>query len=134
MLAVLLGLVLSQVLMPFTTVARGVVSNIDEPRTVVVRTAAEWDALWKAHGSQEPATPVDFTRHMVAGVFLSSRPTAGFSVEITRVKTEEHLTVVEYVERAPPPAGITAQMLTSPFHLVTVAPRSAPVEFRRVTP
>ena len=134
MLAVLLGLVLSQAPLPFTTVARGVVSNIDEPRTVVVRSTAEWDTLWKAHGPQEPAPPVDFSRGIVVGVFLGSRPTAGFSVEITRVKTEEHLTVVEYVERAPPPGGLTAQVLTSPFHLVTIAPRAAPVEFRRVTP
>ena len=134
MLAVLLGLVLSQAPMPFTAVARGVVSNIDEPRTVVVRTAAEWGALWKAHGAQEPAPPVDFMRDIVVGVFLGSRPTAGFSVEITRARTEEHLTVVEYVVRVPPPAGVTAQVLTAPFHLVTLPARSAPVEFRRVTP
>jgi hypothetical protein len=48
---------------------------------VIVRSAADWGALWAAH-SPQPAPAVDFSRALVAGVFLGSRPSAGFRVEI----------------------------------------------------
>lgn len=129
-----IGQVVAPVMLVLATVAQGAMSNIDEPRQVVVRTAAEWQALWKAH-DPEGATPVvDFEVSMVAAVFLGSRPTAGFAVEITAVKTEGTRLVVEYRERRPPPDAIVAQVLTSPFHIVRLARATGPVEFRRLGP
>lgn len=114
------------------TVAQGPMSNIEEPRQVVVRTAAEWQALWKEHDAQRAAPPVDFTRSIVVAVFLGTRPTAGFSVEITAVKAEGSRAVVEYRERRPPRDALVAQILTAPFHVVRVAPTAGSVEFRRI--
>jgi hypothetical protein len=116
------------------TVAQGATSNVEEPRQVVVRTAAEWQALWKEHspGSAPPA--VDFAQSTVVGVFLGSRPTAGFSVEISAVRTEDSRTVVEYIERRPPRDAFVAQVLTSPFHLVRIMRTAGPVEFRSAGP
>lgn len=118
----------------FVTVAAGQMSNIEEPREVVVRTAAEWQALWKEHDPQSAAPAVDFAQSMVVGVFLGSRPTAGFSVEISAVKVEANRTVVEYVERLPPRDAFVAQILTSPFHVVRLPRATGSVEFRRVSP
>ena len=113
------------------TVAQGARSNIEEPRQVVVRTAAEWQVLWKQHGGA--AVPaVDFTQSMVVAVFLGTRPTAGFSVAITAIKTEGTRTVVEYLEREPARDAFVAQVLTSPFHAVRFARTAGPVEFRRL--
>jgi len=114
------------------TVAQGVMSNIEDSRQVAVRTAAEWQALWKEHDAQSAAPPVDFTQSMVVAVFLGTRPTAGFAVEITAVKTEGSRAVVEYRERRPPRDALTAQILTSPFHAVRLARTAGSVEFRRV--
>jgi hypothetical protein len=114
-------------------VAQGAMSNIEEPRQVVVRTDAEWQALWKQHGrAAMPA--VDFTQSTVVAVFLGTRPTAGFSVAITAVKTEGARTVVEYRERAPSRDAFVGQVLTSPFHAVRLARTAGVVEFRRLTP
>jgi hypothetical protein len=107
-------------------------SNIEEPRSVVVRTAAEWQALWKDHDPEHAAPVVDFADSMVIGVFLGSRPTAGFAVEITAVKEDANRTIVEYVERRPARDDLVAQVLTSPFHLVRVTRMPAAVEFRRL--
>ena len=104
---------------PFTSVAQGTRSQIQEPRQVVVRTAAEWQTLWTAHDSAA-APDVDFSSAIVVGVFLGTRPTAGFSVRITAVTAKDGSAVVEYVEGRPRPGGMTAQVITSPFHLVTV--------------
>jgi hypothetical protein len=129
---VIFVLALAQAVVPFTTVAQGAMSNIEEPRQAVVRTAAEWQALWKQHDGDGAVPPVDFTQHAVAAVFLGSRSTAGFTAEITGVKTEGNRTVVEYLERQPPRDGFAAQVLTSPFHVVRFARTAGPVEFRRL--
>jgi hypothetical protein len=124
--------VLLQVTVAVTTVARGADSQITEPREVVVRTADEWRTLWAAHSAAR-APNVDFSRAIVVGVFLGSRPTAGYAVEVVTVKSEGALTVVEYRERRPPSGGFSAQMLTAPFHLASVSRTVATkIEFRRL--
>ena len=114
------------------TIAQGAMSNIEEPRQVAVRTAAEWQALWKAHDAQGAAPSVDFTQSIVVAVFLGTRPTAGFAVEITAVRTEGNGAVVEYRERRPARDALLAQILTSPFHIVRLARPSGSIEFRRI--
>jgi hypothetical protein len=128
------ALIALQVLMSFATVARGPNSGIDEPRQVVIGSAAEWQALWKSHDPNRAAPAVDFAQSVVVGVFLGSRPTAGFGVEITAIKKEGERSVVEYLERRPPPGSLTAQILTSPFHLVSVPRDVGTVEFKRLQP
>jgi hypothetical protein len=114
------------------TVAQGAMSNFEEPRQVVVRTTAEWQALWNAHDTQRAAPVVDFTQAIVVAVFLGTRPTAGFGVEIAAAKTEGSRTIVEYRERRPPGDALVAQVLTAPFHVVRLAPTSGSIEFRRI--
>jgi hypothetical protein len=101
------------------TIAQGLHSGITDTRQVIVRTAEEWQALWSAHGSGQ-APPVDFSRAVVVGVFLGSRPTAGFSVEITGATVQGDQAVVQFVEHRPDPGAILAQVTTAPFHLVSL--------------
>jgi PrcB C-terminal len=114
------------------TLAQGTMSGIEEPRQAVVRTAAEWQALWKEHAPGQAAPAVDFAQSMVVAVFLGSRPTAGFAVDITAVRQEGGRTVVDYVERRPSRDEFSAQVLTSPFHIVSATRATGEVEFRRV--
>ena len=72
----------------FATVQRGELSGIEERREVVVRTAAEWSALWKQHSPGQKPPAIDFTRSMVAGVFLGSRPSGGFAIDVTSVQRD----------------------------------------------
>lgn len=122
-----------QATVAFTTVARGFDSQISEPREVVVRTADEWRALWKAHGDARQPT-VDFSRSAVIGVFLGTRMTAGYEVDIVSVRAQGAATVVEYRERRPDPDAILAQGLTAPFHLVSIPRRDGAIEFTKVGP
>jgi hypothetical protein len=116
-----------------TSVDQGSNSQIDEPRTAVVRSAAAWNALWKEHSAGPmPAGEIDFGRFMIVGVFLGTRPTAGYTVEITGMRTTGGVTLVEYRERGPAPGDIAAQMLTAPFHLVRVPRVEGRVEFRKL--
>jgi hypothetical protein len=125
--------VLLQVAVAFTTVARGADSQITQPREVVVRSADEWRALWSDH-SAERAPVIEFSRFTVAGVFLGTRPTAGYGVEIVRVRNEGTLTTVEYRETRPSPDVLAAQALTTPFQLVRIPRATGTIEFRKLAP
>lgn len=117
---------------PFTTVTRGTDSRIEEPRQAVARTAAEWSRLWAEHGGESPRPPIDLKGSMVLAVFLGTRPSAGYAVEITRIEVEDTGVAVSYRETTPRADDMAAQMLTSPFHIVRTASRAGPIRFQRV--
>ena len=105
------------------TIAHGGSSRIVQPRRVLARTPEEWRALWAAHSGPEAEVPepsVDFDTRMVAGVFAGERPTSGFGVRITGTHRDGSALVVSVEEQRPPEGAMTAQMITSPFHLVTL--------------
>ena len=118
--------------MPFTTVARGDRSRIEEARQAVARTPAEWAVLWKAHGAKDRTPAVDFRKSMVIAVFSGTRPTAGYSVEITRIERRGADLVVTYRERRPASGDLVAQVLTAPFHVVQADAHAGPVIFQRI--
>jgi protease stability complex PrcB-like protein len=115
------------------TIERGAMSFVDTPRQVTVRTGAEWAVAWRAHaGDDRPAPVVDFSKEMVVGVFLGTRRTSGYGVEIVRTREENGALVVQYVETPPSPRAVTAQVITMPYHLVAVPQRPGEVKFERV--
>jgi hypothetical protein len=124
--------VLVQATVAFTTVARDTDSQISEPREAIARSTDEWRMLWNAHSS-EAAPAIDFSRFVVAGVFLGTRPTSGYTAEIVRVNNQGGVTTIEYREQRPGAGEITLQVLTMPFHLVRI-PRTERVEFRKIGP
>ena len=113
------------------TLDRGAHSNLDERLTASARTDAEWTALWKRHNYDKPVPPVDFSKEMVVAVFMGSRPTGGFSVEITSAAESGGKFVVSYRESAPRPDAMTAQVLTAPYHLAAVAKSALPIAFEK---
>ena len=114
-----------------TTIARGPMSAITDARQVVVRSSAEWEALWKEHGATQPLPVVNFSKEIVAAVFLGSRPTGGFSVEILSTRLEGDALIVEYGERRPGRGDIVSQVLTSPFHIVRFPAHKGSVRFEK---
>jgi len=130
-LSLLIALVL-QAAAPMRTIDQGTQSGIDDARNVVVRSADEWSRLWRANAGDKPAPPVDFTKEMVVGVFLGSRPTAGYSVQIIGAREEPDGLVVEYRVGSPPRDMMTAQVITTPYHLVALQKRAGDVKFEKV--
>ena len=115
----------------FTTVAKGDASGQQTARQVIVRTAAEWKTLWKDHAPAEKMPTVDFTKDMVVGIFLGTKPSTGHAVEIVGVRTQEGDLIVEYVQKQPGRGTMAAQILTEPYHLVSVPQHAGTVRFTR---
>ena len=116
---------------PARSLDRGVQSEVGAARQVTVRDREAWTTLWRAHGSSRPLPDVDFSREIVVGVFLGSRPTAGFAVEIVGYREAGNDVVVQYRETSPAADAITAQVIVSPYHLVAIPRRSGNVTFEK---
>jgi len=116
----------------FDSVAKGSMSGQQIAKQVIIRTSAEWNALWKDHAPTEKMPVVDFTKRMVVGIFLGTKPSGGHDVEIVGVRTQEKDLIVEYVQKQPGRGTMAAQMLTEPYHLVSVAKHPGTVRFIHV--
>jgi hypothetical protein len=132
--AIVLVLALTLQANTVTTIARTDSSQIEEPRQAVVRTEAEWVQLWRQHAGGAPLPPVDFKSRTVVAVFLGTRPTAGFAVEITGTRRDGATLVVQWQERRPGPDRMTAQVLTSPAHLASIPAVSGEIRFEKTEP
>src|SRR5262245_15201017 len=124
--------VLQTVVPPVRSLDKGTRSDIVVARQVTIRDQEAWNALWQEHATSRPRPAVDFSSEMVVGVFLGMRPTAGFGVEIVGYRAADGGVVVQYREGGPPRGAITAQVLTSPFHLVVVPRRTGTVTFEKL--
>ena len=114
------------------TIDKGDQSNVDDGKQVAVRTEAEWTKLWQQHAPDRKRPAVDFSRDMVVGVFMGSRPTAGFSVDIVSTIQANGVLTVRYRETQPPKGAITAQVITSPYHLIAAPKFAGEVKFEKV--
>jgi hypothetical protein len=102
------------------TIEKGDQSNVEDATQVIVQTDAEWTALWRRHAPDRPLPKVDFAREMVIGVFMGSRPNAGFSTEVISALVVKGVLVATYRDKVPSGGTITAQVLTFPYHLVAI--------------
>jgi hypothetical protein len=106
-------------------------SGISVARQVVVRGDSDWSALWREHAPEKSRPVIDFSRETIVGVFLGTRPNAGFGVEITGYREDGGRTVVAYRETMPSPGAITAQVIVAPYHLVALPRRAGTIAFEK---
>ena len=127
-----LAAVLQGFVPPSRSVDKGTQSNVSARGEVTIRDAEAWATLWREHAPNRPQPAVDFSREMVVGVFLGTRATAGFAVEVVGARDAGNETTVQYRETTPARDAITAQVLTSPYHLVATPKRPGTVRFEKV--
>lgn len=114
------------------TIASDTMSGIDTPRQAVARNDQQWGALWQQHaGLGKPAPAVDFSKRTVVAVFLGSRPSAGYRVEVSGTRQEGKTLVVTWREIPPARDSLLAQVLTSPAHLVSISKFDGEIKFER---
>ena len=115
---------------PLITVAQGSDSNIAAARRVIVPDATAWRALWAEHaGSGAEAPAMDFESRIVAAVFAGERPSPGHAIEIAEGRTDAGVVTLIVREHAPARGMAAAQILVSPFHMVTLPRVDADVRF-----
>ncbi len=113
------------------TIAHDAMSREDEPRQMVARTEADWASLWKAHAGDKPAPKVDFATTTVVAVFLGSRMSAGFDVQITGTHKQGTALVVDWSETRPGRDEVAAQVITSPAHIAAIPRFEGEIRFEK---
>ncbi|MEW6552915.1 MAG: protease complex subunit PrcB family protein [Actinomycetota bacterium] len=114
---------------PLQTLAQGVNSEygrIDEipipqdapPECLAISDEEEFQRLVSQAFFQETIPGVDFDRYIVIAAMQGPKPTAGYAITVARAAQDggDVAVVIEVTE--PDPGAITAQVLTSPYHLV----------------
>lgn len=114
------------------TVVRDMMSNVEEPKQVAAQTDAEWAALWKLHAGDKALPKVDLKTRTVVAVFLGTRTSAGYSVEITATHPKNGVLIVDWEERRPAPGTVSAQVITSPAVIATIPKFSGEIRFQKV--
>ncbi|WP_247878523.1 protease complex subunit PrcB family protein [Niveispirillum sp. SYP-B3756] len=113
----------------------GETSRAQAQAFLVARTPAEWAALWDLVGRPPPG---DLPNELMAlGIFLGTRTTTGYSVDILRVRSERQVAqrdrlVVEFREKSPPEGQMTTQVLTSPYAVIMVDRSEAGVRYNKL--
>jgi uncharacterized membrane protein len=113
-----------------SSLAKGDSSEIVDAARHVIRDGPAWQALWSAHaGSAAPCPHVDFASRMVVAAFAGERPTPGYAIEIAGARRERSSLTVIVNEVAPPRGALAAQIIVTPFHIVTLARYDGDVRF-----
>ena len=120
---------------PFTTISRGNSSGLTERSLLTIRSAEEWQNLWRRHSPHFPTPPplpvIDFARETVIAIFVGTKPTGGYGVEILRVKMSEDKLLALYKETVPPRGAMVTQVLTQPYHMIKIQQSSVEVIFQQ---
>ena len=120
----------------FQSVGKGYRSGVREPLQIVVRSQAEWTALWRRHSNELNSTPptVLFDKEIVVGIFLGEKPTGGYDTAIVRAEQSDDTLVIHYQEKTPAPGGMVIQVFQQPFHIVRINREvGSKVTFRRAS-
>jgi hypothetical protein len=117
---------------PVTIVAKDTMSQVDSARTAIAQTQSEWAALWRQHSGETKPPAVDLEARTIVAVFLGSRSSAGYGVDIVSAERANGALIVQYQERRPDPRDITAQVLTSPAVIASVPKFTGPIKFEKV--
>ena len=110
---------------PFTVLSKGTTNGFADPVEKVIPSKKEWTAAWPRH----PVPEIDFGKDVVLVVAFGTKPSSGYSIEITRVeKSAGEIRVV--VRRTVPPKG-SAQLtvITYPFVVARMAKPDCKVVF-----
>ena len=98
--------------------------GFEEQSFRLIREESTLRTLWnRAHGSQlqVPRVPeVDFSRETVVALFLGTKPTGGYGLEVVEVTLAQGELFVDVRTAEPSPDAITTQALTSPWVMVRV--------------
>lgn len=115
------------------TIAKETMSQVDTPKQVVARDATEWAALWRQHsGQQRPV--IDFKTRTVVAVFLGSRSSAGYAVEIIGTREDKGTVTVLWQEKRPNRDEVAAQIITSPAVIASIPAFKGEIKFEKVDP
>lgn len=104
-------------------------SDYSERVFYTISNEQDWNELMDKAISQTNIPAIDFTKEMLIVAFQGKKPTGGYSIEISNLKKKDGIIGVTIVESEHGSDCITAQVITSPFHIVKISKTSDKFEY-----
>jgi len=106
----------------FGTIAQGYYCGHNESGNYVIRDENEWGNLWDivySTTTPKPSLPeIDFSQYMVTAVFIGTKPTGGYNIEIIKIEEINTIFEIHIEEKSPDPDSIVTDALTQPFYII----------------
>lgn len=103
--------------MKFTTIAKTDQGPKDAQQSAIT-TDKQYEAIAKSLYGEQAVPKVDFFKEMVIVMAMGQKPTAGYSIEITKVEASKDGTITAYYREEQSKDG--DQVLTRPAHAIKV--------------
>jgi hypothetical protein len=100
-----------------------------EERQELVTDAETFKGYWQVLYPKLAPPEVDFTKQAVVVLMAGERPTAGYSIQVSRLGEKEEEIVIHYRVVSPPADAVTAQVITRPWTLQVITKPTKPVTF-----
>lgn len=108
----------------FTTIEQDFYSGIRITVADAFKTESRFRSFWKSHKSNDSPPPslpnIDFDTNMIIAVFRGEKNTGGYNINITSIEENDSEIIVRGEMTNPPTGGVTTQVLTQPYHIVSV--------------
>jgi hypothetical protein len=117
----------------FHTVARGdgASSELTQRRAFLVRGAERWGEVWRRLEPTRTRPRVNFSRDMVLVVLQGAKTSAGHAIKVTGIDDAGGRLEVAADEVSPGRGCFTAQVVTSPYHVVRLRRLDRTLRVRR---
>ncbi len=95
----------------------------------LVTDAETFQRVWQVPHPGEAPPAVDFTKDAVVILNAGEKPSAGYSIHVSRLEEKEDQLVIHYRVESPAPGAVAAAMITHPWVLQIIPKPSKPVIF-----
>jgi len=103
-------------------------------QNVVITTEEAWknllDKINTTNTVISPETTIDFTTQTVLASFMAIKKSGGYSVEITDIETQKDSLVIQTKTTSPATNSMVTQVITQPYHIVTMPISEKPITFK----
>ncbi len=118
-----------------TGLAGGSFCGIEKTGDTIITSPEDWANLWEeVHRGTYPEKQlpeVDFSRETVLAVFMGTRSTGGYSIEITRACKMNDVIKAFAETSSPSPGDLVTTVITRPFHIVKINTAKKDIEIVR---
>ena len=118
-----------------TVLAGGSFCGIEKAGDIIITSGEDWENLWeKVQNGTYPKKQlpeVDFSRETVLAVFMGTRSTGGYSIEIIRVYKKNDVIKAVAQTSSPAPGDLVTTVITQPFHIVKINTSEKTIEIVR---
>lgn len=118
--------------LPFHTVSWGGSSSHTAKDYIIVNNETDWSRAWSGAFGSMPLPHISFVDTTVIAVFTGTEPTIGYATNVTMV-IQRPAEVQVQVLLTTPGSCLAGEMITAPYHIISIPKITQPVQFTTQT-